>query len=90
MERWTHPTWERRKALSRSSSIGLRSRSLRQGNRRLGRRLARAPEAVAGRPEGRPLSGSSEPPRAARSALRRHRSRAGALPRLQFEHAAAP
>eukprot|EP00964_Phaeocystis_antarctica_P034613 scaffold19718_cov64-Phaeocystis_antarctica.AAC.2 len=45
------------------------------------RRLARAPEAVAGRPEGRPLPGSAELPRAARRALRRHGSRAGALPR---------
>eukprot|EP00964_Phaeocystis_antarctica_P069346 scaffold42115_cov39-Phaeocystis_antarctica.AAC.1 len=52
----------------------------RQENRRLGRRLARAPEAVAGRPEGRPLPGSAELPRAARR-------RAGALPRLHFDHA---
>ena len=61
----------------------------RQGNRRLGRRLARAPEAVAGRPEGRPLPGSAELPRAARRALRRHRSRAGALSKGHFAHAAA-
>eukprot|EP00964_Phaeocystis_antarctica_P129917 scaffold93751_cov63-Phaeocystis_antarctica.AAC.3 len=58
------------------------------GNRRLGRWLARAPEAVAGRPEGRPLPGSAELPRAARCALWRHRSRAGALPRLHFDYAA--
>eukprot|EP00964_Phaeocystis_antarctica_P115258 scaffold79217_cov52-Phaeocystis_antarctica.AAC.2 len=32
----------------------------------------------------------TEPPKAARRALRRHRSRAGALPRLHFDHAAAP
>ena len=54
------------------------------------RRLAGAPEAVAGRPAGRPLPGRTELPRAARRTLRRHRSRAGALARLQFDHAAAP
>eukprot|EP00964_Phaeocystis_antarctica_P124801 scaffold88437_cov84-Phaeocystis_antarctica.AAC.5 len=54
------------------------------GNGRLWRRRARAPEALAGRPVARPLPGSAELPRAARRALRRHRSRAGALPRLQF------
>ena len=52
----------------------------RRGNGRLWRRLARAPEAVAGRPVGRPLPGSAELPRAARRTLRRCRSRAGALP----------
>eukprot|EP00964_Phaeocystis_antarctica_P006528 scaffold3536_cov64-Phaeocystis_antarctica.AAC.2 len=57
----------------------------RQGNQRL--ESARAPEeAVAGHPEGRPLSRSTEPPRAARSALW---SRAGALLRLHSDHAAA-
>ena len=45
-------------------------------NRRLWRRLARAPEAVAGRSVGRPLPGSAEQPRAAGRALRRrHRTR---------------
>eukprot|EP00964_Phaeocystis_antarctica_P132361 scaffold96431_cov44-Phaeocystis_antarctica.AAC.2 len=34
--------------------------------------------------------GSAEPPRAARRALRRHRSRAGALPRGHFDPAVAP
>eukprot|EP00964_Phaeocystis_antarctica_P121510 scaffold85163_cov61-Phaeocystis_antarctica.AAC.4 len=48
---------------------------------RLWRRLARAPEAVAGRAVGRPLPGSAKPLRATRRALRRRRSRAGALPR---------
>ena len=43
----------------------------RRWNRRLWRRLARAPEAVAGRPEGRPRPGSAGLPRAARRALRR-------------------
>ena len=43
--------------------------------------MARAAEAVAGRPVGRPLPGSAELPRAARRALRRRRRRAGALPR---------
>eukprot|EP00964_Phaeocystis_antarctica_P042492 scaffold24360_cov67-Phaeocystis_antarctica.AAC.3 len=38
--------------------------------------------------EGWPLPGSAELPRAARRALRRHRSRAGALPGLHFDHAA--
>eukprot|EP00964_Phaeocystis_antarctica_P100626 scaffold66222_cov36-Phaeocystis_antarctica.AAC.1 len=61
-----------------------------RGTERLWRRLARAPEAVAGRPVGRPLAGSAELSRAARGAQRRHRSRAGALPREQFDHAAAP
>jgi hypothetical protein len=52
------------------------------------RRLARAPQAVAGRPVSRP--GSAEPPIAVRRALRRRRSRAGALPvpRGRFAHAA--
>ena len=57
-------------------------------NRQLGRRLARAPEAVAGRSVGRPLPGSAELPRAAGSGPRRRRSRAGALPRREhFDHA---
>ena len=60
-------------------------------NGRLWRRLARAPEAVAGRPVGRPSRpGSAELPRAARCALRMCRSRARALPRGHFERAAAP
>eukprot|EP00964_Phaeocystis_antarctica_P114435 scaffold78390_cov42-Phaeocystis_antarctica.AAC.1 len=41
----------------------------------------------AGHPVGRPRPGSAELPRAARRALRRHRSRAG---RLHFDHAAPP
>ena len=49
----------------------------RRGNERLWRRLARAPEAVAGVPLAGPRPGSTEPPRAARRALRRHRSRGG-------------
>eukprot|EP00964_Phaeocystis_antarctica_P081683 scaffold51110_cov54-Phaeocystis_antarctica.AAC.1 len=60
----------------------------RRWNRRLWRRLARAHEAVAGRSVGRPVSGSAALPRAAGRALRRHRSRAGALPRGRFDHAA--
>ena len=59
-------------------------------NRRLWRRLARAAEAVAGRPVGRPLPGSAEPPRAARRALRTRRSRAGALPRGGLDPAGPP
>ena len=62
----------------------------RQGNRQLWRQLARAPEAVAGCPVGRPRPGSTEPPGAARRALRRQMGRAGALPREHFDHAAAP
>ena len=50
----------------------------RRWNRRLWRRLARAPEAVAGRSVGRPLPGSAELPRTARRALRRRRRRAQA------------
>ena len=57
------------------------------GNGLLWRRLARAPEAVAGHPVGRPLTGSAEPARTVRRAPRRRRSRAGALPRRRFEHA---
>ena len=44
---------------------------------------------MAGRPVTRPLLGSAELPRAARRALRRHRSRIGALPRGHLDHAAA-
>ena len=51
----------------------------RRWNRRLRRRLARTPEAVAGRPMARPLLRSAELPRAARRALRRRRGRGGAL-----------
>eukprot|EP00964_Phaeocystis_antarctica_P095444 scaffold61893_cov51-Phaeocystis_antarctica.AAC.8 len=47
----------------------------RRRNWRLWGQLARAPEAVAGCPEVRPLPGSAELPRAARRALRRHESR---------------
>ena len=56
-------------------------------HRWLWRRLTRAPEAVATRSVGRPLPGSAELPRAARRVLRRHRSRAGALPRVHSDHA---
>ena len=45
---------------------------------------------MAGRPVGRPLPGSAELPRAARRALGRHRSRAGALPSGHFDHAGTP
>eukprot|EP00964_Phaeocystis_antarctica_P106201 scaffold71126_cov57-Phaeocystis_antarctica.AAC.4 len=60
--------------------------------RRLWRRLARAPEAVAGCPVDRPFPGSAELPSAVRRALRRRRSRAGALPRVfdqNLDHTAA-
>ena len=46
-----------------------------------------AAEVVAGRTVGRSLPGSAELPRAARRALRRRESRAGALPRLHFDRA---
>jgi len=52
----------------------------RRRNGRVWRRLARAAEGAAGIPVGRPLPGSTEPPRAARRALRRSRSRARGLP----------
>ena len=55
----------------------------------LWRRLARAPEAVAG-PSGSASSWKCELPRAARRALRRCRSRAGALPRGHFDRAGEP
>ena len=42
---------------------GLNLNGQRRRDRRLWRRLARAPEAVAGRPVGRPLSGSAELPK---------------------------
>jgi len=61
---------------------GLHLNGQRRRNRRLWRRRARAPEAVEGRPVGRPLPAeSAEPARAARYALRRRWSRAEALPR---------
>eukprot|EP00964_Phaeocystis_antarctica_P067504 scaffold40866_cov44-Phaeocystis_antarctica.AAC.2 len=56
----------------------------RRWNRWLRRRLARAKEAVVGRPVAGPRPGSAELPRAARRALSRRRSRAGALPRGHF------
>eukprot|EP00964_Phaeocystis_antarctica_P064148 scaffold38563_cov39-Phaeocystis_antarctica.AAC.3 len=43
---------------------------------------------MARRPVGRPLPGSVERHRATRRAVRRRGSRAGALPRGHFEHAA--
>ena len=45
---------------------------------------------MAGRPVGWPLPGSAELPRAARRALRRHRSRAEAPPRWHTDHARGP
>eukprot|EP00964_Phaeocystis_antarctica_P040166 scaffold22962_cov64-Phaeocystis_antarctica.AAC.5 len=42
------------------------------------------------RREDAPLPGSAELPRAAGCALKRHRSRAGALPRGHLDHAAPP
>ena len=45
---------------------------------------------MAGRSVCRPLPGSAELPRAARRALGRHRSRAGALPSGHFDHAGTP
>ena len=58
------------------------------GQRRFWRRLARAPEAAAGRPVGRHLPGIAELPSAVRRATRRHRSATGALPKMHFDHAA--
>eukprot|EP00964_Phaeocystis_antarctica_P108048 scaffold72694_cov75-Phaeocystis_antarctica.AAC.5 len=42
---------------------------------------------MAGRLVARPPPGSAELPKAVRRALRRRRGRAGALPRLHFDHA---
>ena len=47
-------------------------------------------EALAGRPVAQPLSGSVEPPRATRRALRRSRIQVGALPRMHFFDQTAP
>eukprot|EP00964_Phaeocystis_antarctica_P098855 scaffold64807_cov66-Phaeocystis_antarctica.AAC.2 len=66
---------------SRSSCRGWHLHGQRRWNRRLWRRFARAPEAVTGCPVAEPRPGSAKPARAAGRALRRHRSRAGALPR---------
>eukprot|EP00964_Phaeocystis_antarctica_P098422 scaffold64450_cov66-Phaeocystis_antarctica.AAC.1 len=79
---------ERVLELAQQRAVDAAVNGQRRRDRRLWRRLARAPEAVAGRPVGRPLSGSAELPRAARCALRRCRSRAGVLPRGHFSHAA--
>eukprot|EP00964_Phaeocystis_antarctica_P120850 scaffold84580_cov69-Phaeocystis_antarctica.AAC.2 len=68
-------------AVVRGGGQRRRLRGQRRGNRRLSKRLARAPEAVAERPVAEPRPGSTEPPRAARRALRRRRSRAWAVPR---------
>eukprot|EP00964_Phaeocystis_antarctica_P021182 scaffold11735_cov56-Phaeocystis_antarctica.AAC.2 len=73
---------------SRSSTTLPCLNGQRRWNRRLWRWLARAPEVVAGRPVAGPLPGSAKLPRAARCALTRHRSPAGALPRRHFDHAA--
>ena len=72
----------------RCITITVPANGQRRWNGRLWRRLALAPEAVAGRLVGRPFPGSAELPGAARRALRRHRTRAGALPEGQFDHAA--
>ena len=64
------PEWSK---AARSATVETASSSTRSG-------------AVAGCPVGRPLTGSTELPRATRRALGRHRSRAGAPPR----HAAVP
>ena len=67
--------------LDHAAQLGQRLDGQRQCNRRLWRRLARAPEALAGRPVARPLPGSAELPSAARRALWSHRSQAGTLPK---------
>ena len=65
---------------SRSSCRGWHLHGQRRWNRRLWRRLARAPEAVAGRPVRWPLPGSTELLSVDRCILRKRRNRAGALP----------
>eukprot|EP00964_Phaeocystis_antarctica_P013472 scaffold7375_cov51-Phaeocystis_antarctica.AAC.2 len=86
---------ERRHVRVLEVEVALHGRQLRldgqrQCSRRLWRRLARASKAVAGHPVVWPLFGSTEPPGAVRRALRRHKSRAEALPRLHFDRAATP
>ena len=68
------PEWSK---AARSATVETASSSTRSG-------------AVAGCPVGRPLTGSTELPRATRRALGRHRSRAGAPPRGHFDHAPVP
>eukprot|EP00964_Phaeocystis_antarctica_P103531 scaffold68793_cov52-Phaeocystis_antarctica.AAC.3 len=68
-----------------TATVGLHGQA--QSNGRLWRWLARAAEAVGGRRVSRPLPGSAELPKAATHALRRHRSRAGVLPRGQSDPA---
>ena len=81
------PSWAGRPPRSHARCLD----GQRQRNGRLLRRLAGTHEAVAGRPAGRPLLGRRTGLlRAARRTLRRHRSRAGALARLHFDHAALP
>ena len=81
------PSWADRPLRSHARCLN----GQRQRNARLLRRLAGTHEAVAGRPAGRPLLGRRTGLlRAARRTLRRHRSRAGALARLHFDHAALP
>eukprot|EP00964_Phaeocystis_antarctica_P026471 scaffold14911_cov36-Phaeocystis_antarctica.AAC.1 len=57
---------------------------LREGNRRLWKLASSSTQGSGWVPRGLALPGSTEPPRAARRALRRHRSRARALPRLHL------
>ena len=81
------PSWADRPLRSHARCLN----GQRQRNARLLRRLAGTHEAVAGRPAGRPLLGRRTGLlRAARRTLRRHRSRAGALAGLHFDHAALP
>ena len=72
VEELAHLAAEQQRSLERPGLEGQR----RCWSGRVPRRLARAAEAMAGRPVGRPLPGSAEPPRAARRALRRRSSRA--------------
>ena len=76
------PTWRRKAAPEWSKAV--KSAALKAASCR----LAGAPEAVAGHPVPGPHPGSAELPRATRRTLRR-RSRAGAVPRGLFDHAAA-
>eukprot|EP00964_Phaeocystis_antarctica_P148083 scaffold114827_cov72-Phaeocystis_antarctica.AAC.1 len=81
-----HPRQRRRGARPERSAAPEWSKAVESGPLEAARSTR---EAVAGRSVNRPLSESAKLPRAARRALRRHRSRAEALPRLQLDHAAA-
>ena len=79
----TMPARRRQRQPGSPQHLARRSRARKAGHleRKEALEALEALEAEAGCPVRRPLHRSAELPRAARRALRRHRSRAGALPR---------